>query len=222
MAERVLRPGAVWWVPERLEAGMLRAGVEGCKGCELHLGAVHGVPGTGAEDATLMMIGEQPGAREDACGEPFVGPSGRVLGLAMRESGIERDDVFLTNAVKHFRFRTGANGKRLHLRPTQVHVSACGPWLVAEVDMVRPRGVVLLGATAGSAVFGPEFQVDGARGRALDWPGSVQGRSSRWSPEWVVATIHPAAVLRSRDRQEDYRGLVRDLELAARLLGGRP
>ena len=218
MTEHLERPGAAWWVPERLEPGLVREAVEGCKGCELHREARHGVPGDGPLDAPLMLVGEQPGAAEDECGKPFVGPAGRLLERALGDAGVDLETVYRTNAVKHFRSVPGRNGKRLHKGPSPVHVAACGPWLVAEVDMVRPRGVVLLGAVAGSAVHGSGFRVGAERGRPQPWPTLPRRRPTVWQPEWVLATVHPAAVLRSRRRSEDYEGLVADLRTAAGLL----
>jgi uracil-DNA glycosylase family 4 len=163
-----------------------------------------------------MLVGEQPGDREDREGLPFVGPAGRLLDRALDEAGIDPASVFRTNAVKHFRFDPGRAGKRIHKGPSRVHVTACGPWLAAELDLVRPRGLVVLGATAGGAVFGSSFRVGTARGHSLDWPEG--GIGSKWTPSWVVATTHPSAVLRSRQRDEDYAGLVADLRVAADLL----
>jgi uracil-DNA glycosylase len=140
------------------------------------------------------------------------------LGRALEDAGLEPDTVYRTNAVKHFRWDPGRAGKRIHKGPSRVHVAACGPWLVAELDLVRPRGVVLLGATAGAAVFGSSFRVGTSRGHALDWPAGILEAS--WAPDWAVATTHPSAVLRSRQRDDDYAGLVADLELAASLVSG--
>lgn len=213
------RPGAGAWVPQLLEPGRLRDGVEQCRGCELHLGAEHGVAGEGPTDAPLVLLGEQPGDQEDQAGRPFVGPAGKLLDRALEEAGLDPGLVFRTNAVKHFRWEGTRHGKRLHKGPSRVHVVACGPWLVAELDMVRPRGVVLLGATAGKAVYGTGFRVGDARGRRLDWPDEVAGQGPTSSPpDWVVATVHPSAVLRSRNRAEDLAGLVADLRLAAEQL----
>jgi uracil-DNA glycosylase family protein len=212
------RPGAKWWVPERLEPGLLVDGIQHCKGCELYRDATQGVPGDGPSDAALMMVGEQPGDQEDKAGLPFVGPAGKLLDRALGDAGLDRDAVFRTNAVKHFRWEATARGNRLHKGPSRTHIAACGPWLMAEVDMVRPVGVVLLGASAGSAVFGPSFRVTTMRGQQLAWPDEASTRPDAWTPEWAVATAHPSAVLRSRQREEDYRRLVADLELAAGLL----
>jgi uracil-DNA glycosylase family protein len=213
-------PGAAWWVPERLTPGLLRDGVEECKGCELHQDATHGVAGRGPADAALMLVGEQPGDQEDKAGEPFVGPAGRLLDRALDQAGIDPDGVFVTNVVKHFRWRRGRGSQRLHRSPTRTHVAACGPWLVAELDMVQPQGVVLLGATAGKAIYGASFRVGDSRGKPIDWPDNIGGTPVRESPEWALATIHPSAVLRSRTRDEDLDGLVADLRVARELLQG--
>ena len=217
---QVERPGAGEWVPSRLTPGRLRTGVEKCRGCELHQDATHGVAGRGPEDAALMVVGEQPGDQEDQAGEPFVGPAGKLLDRALEQAGIDPDIVFRTNAVKHFRWEGRRNGKRLHKGPSRVHVAACGPWLVAELDMVQPLGVVLLGATAGQAIYGSTFRVGESRGRRLEWPDEVGGNPVGHRPYWAVATAHPSAVLRSRQRDEDLAALVSDLEQARDLLAG--
>jgi uracil-DNA glycosylase len=214
--ERPERPGAAAWVPEHVDRESLAAGVSACRGCELYRDATHGVAGEGPLDATVMMVGEQPGDQEDREGRPFVGPAGRLLGKALDDAGLDPTTVYRTNAVKHFRWDPGRAGKRIHKGPGRMHVVACGPWLAAELDLVRPRGVVLLGATAGSAVFGSSFRVGQARGRVLDWPS--RGAEASWTPEWAVATTHPSAVLRSRQRDEDYAAFVADLEHAASLV----
>ncbi|HEY3528449.1 MAG TPA: UdgX family uracil-DNA binding protein [Nocardioides sp.] len=215
-SDRPERPGAQEWVPERLGKKTVAAGIDACRGCELYRDATHGVPGDGPLDAAVMLVGEQPGDQEDRQGKPFVGPAGRLLDRALEDAGVDPGIVFRTNAVKHFRWDPGRGGKRIHKGPSRVHVTACGPWLVAELDLVRPRGVVLLGAIAGAAVFGPSFRVGPARGHPLDWPDG--GIGSSWTPSWAVATTHPSAVLRSRQRHEDYAALVADLEVAASLL----
>lgn len=210
-------PGAERWVPDRLGRASVARGIQRCQGCELYQNATHGVPGAGSLDARLMVVGEQPGDVEDRQGEPFVGPAGRMLMRAVEEAGIDESDVFRTNAVKHFRWDPGRGGKRIHKGPSRVHVASCWPWLAAEIEMVRPAGVVLLGATAGAAVYGPSFRVGAQRGRRLDWPDLEPAPG--WAPEWAVVTTHPSAVLRSRNRHEDYRRLVADLAVAAELVG---
>jgi uracil-DNA glycosylase family protein len=211
-------PGARWWVPDRLTPGLLRQGIEQCKGCELHEDATHGVAGRGPRDAPLMVVGEQPGDKEDKSGKPFVGPAGKLLDSALAEAGIDPGTVFRTNVVKHFRWRPGARGNRLHKGPTRTHIAACGPWLVAEVDMVKPQGIVLLGASAGKAIYGSGFRVGESRGQQLEWPEAVAGTPAHHEPSWAVATLHPAAVLRSRQHEDDLAGLVADLRLVAKLL----
>ena len=212
------RPGARWWVPERPTPELLRSGVESCKGCELYEDATHGVAGRGPQEAALMVVGEQPGDQEDKAGEPFVGPAGKLLDRALEEAGIDPASVFRTNVVKHFRWERGRKGNRLHKGPTRAHVAACGPWLMAEIDMVRPEAIVLLGATAGKAVYGPAFRVGESRGQRLEWPDAIGGTAVRHPPEWALATTHPSAVLRSRQRDEDLAALVSDLQVAGQLL----
>jgi DNA polymerase len=209
------RPGAQEWVPRRLTPRTLASGVAACRGGELYRDAIHGVPGEGPREASLMLVGEQPGDQEDRAGRPFVGPAGRLLDRALDEAGLDPDSVYRTNAVKHFRWDPGRGSKRIHKGPSRVHVDACSPWLLAELDMVRPRGVVLLGATAGAAVYGPSFRVGTSRGRRLDWPDD----DAEHVPEWALATTHPSAVLRSRNRDRDLSALVDDLRLAADLFG---
>jgi uracil-DNA glycosylase len=210
MAEQ--RPGAAAWVPDRLSLKSLREGVQECRGCELYRDATQGVMGEGRRDAALMLLGEQPGDLEDQQGEPFVGPAGRVLDDALADVGIDPKDVFKTNVVKHFRW-SGTRGKRrIHQSPSRAHVAACGPWLDAELRLVRPTGVVILGGTAGKAVYGTSFKVGDARGRLQEWPEAFPVEQP---PEWVLATTHPSAVLRADDRRSAYDGLVADLRIAA-------
>jgi uracil-DNA glycosylase family protein len=209
------RPGAQEWVPERPSLRSLREAVQECRGCELYRDATQGVMGDGRRDAAVMLLGEQPGDREDQVGEPFVGPAGKVLDEALADAGIAPDDVFRTNVVKHFRW-SGTRGKqRLHKSPSRAHVAACAPWLAAELELVRPSGVVLLGGTAGKAVYGAAFRVGEARGRVQEWPEEFPVRRA---PSWVLATTHPSAVLRADDRRAAYEELVADLQVAARQL----
>lgn len=205
------------WVPERPTLKRLITAVQDCRGCELYRDATQAVMGRGDPGAGLMLLGEQPGDREDREGEPFVGPAGGVLDKALAEAGIAPETVYTTNVVKHFRFRT-VGKRRIHLSPTRGQVTACAPWLGAELDVVRPAGVVLLGGTAGQALYGSSFRVGKARGRVIDWP---EGMPASDPAPWVVATIHPSAVLRARDdRDKAYDGLVADLRVAAENLGG--
>jgi uracil-DNA glycosylase family protein len=221
MTKSVERPGAAAWVPARPTLPDLRSAVQECRGCELYADATQGVMGSGPEHAELMVVGEQPGDKEDQEGEPFVGPAGRLLDRALSEAGIDPAGVFRTNVVKHFRF-SGTRGKqRIHKSPSRVHVAACGPWLVAELDLVRPTGVLLLGGTAGKALYGAGFRVGDVRGQLQGWPEDVGGEAvAEHVPDWVVTTTHPSAVLRSRERDQDFALLVRDLRVAAEALSG--
>jgi uracil-DNA glycosylase len=209
----VERPGAQHWVPERPSLTSLREAAQECRGCELYQNATQAVMGDGPRKAPLMVIGEQPGDKEDLAGEPFVGPAGRLLDRALDEAGIDPAAVFRTNVVKHFRFSGTRGKKRIHKSPSRVHVAACGPWLVAELALVKPTGVVLLGGTAGQAVYGSKFRVGENRGRLQDWP--VEAFAVRYVPQWVLPTTHPSAVLRSRERDADLAALVADLKVAA-------
>jgi DNA polymerase len=205
------RPGATKWVPEHPTLTSLREAAEGCRGCELYRDATQVVMGEGLKRARLVLLGEQPGDQEDRQGRPFVGPAGRVLARALGDAGIDPSDTYRTNVVKHFRWR-GRGKQRIHQTPTQAHVTACGPWLVAEFAVLHPEGVVLLGGTAGKAVYGPDFRVGEARGVLAEWPDRFPVDHP---PSWVLATTHPSAVLRSDDRDAAYDGLVADLRIAA-------
>lgn len=208
-------PGAEAWVPERLSKARIAEGLHACHGCDLVEHATQAVPGAGVLKARLLLVGEQPGDREDLAGVPFVGPAGRVLHDALDRAGIDPVEVFLTNAVKHFRFR--ARGKRrIHEPPTYGQVVACRPWLLAEVRLLQPAGVVLLGGTAGRSLFGQAFRVGEARGQVAAWPQSLP--LTGHAP-WVTATIHPSAVLRNDRREETMAGLVDDLRVAVDALG---
>ena len=206
--------GAAPWVPAGATVAQLRRAVPDCRGCELYADAQHAVMGDGPEDAAVMLLGEQPGDREDQAGRPFVGPAGRLLDEALTQAGFDPASVYRTNAVKHFRFERRGS-QRLHKNPSRWHVAACEPWLLAELEAVRPHLVVLLGATAGQAVFGPAYRVGTSRGTRLDWPDQPEGR---FSPAAALGTTHPSAVLRSRDRAAAMAGLVADLEVALRLV----
>ena len=207
--------GAGPWVPDDPTLPALREAVQACEGCDLFREATQGVMGEGSTRAPLVLLGEQPGDQEDRAGEPFVGPTGKLLDRALADAGIDPDRVFRTNVVKHFRW-SGTRGKqRIHKSPTRGHVEACRPWLEAELALVRPDGVVVLGGTAGKAVFGSSFRVGEARGRTTDWPDSFPLARP---PKWVLPTTHPSAVLRTNDRDAAYDELVADLVVAAGLL----
>ena len=186
----------------------LAAEATGCTACELFRNATQTVFGRGPADARVFLVGEQPGDQEDRAGAPFVGPAGRILDQAMAEAGLRRDEVYLTNAVKHFKW-TAKGKRRIHQKPSAREMAACHPWLEGELAAVDPAVIVALGATAGQALFGSKFRVGTARGQVLD----LDGRA-------VIATIHPSAVLRVQepaDRDEQYAGLVADLRRAADL-----
>jgi DNA polymerase len=198
-------------VPDDLSLSSLRSAAQECRGCDLYRDATQAVMGDGPDDAPLMVVGEQPGDKEDRAGEPFVGPAGKLLDRALEEAGIAPDSVFRTNVVKHFRF-SGTRGKqRIHKSPSRLQVAACGPWLVAELSLVRPKGVVVLGGTAGKALYGASYRVGETRGRLQEWPGPAEGHV----PDWVLPTTHPSAVLRSQQREEDLAAFVADLRVAA-------
>lgn len=206
---------AAEWVPESPTLSDLRSAVQKCRGCELYRDTTQGVMGQGPTPAPLMLLGEQPGDREDREGEPFVGPAGGILHEALADAGIDPEAAYTTNVVKHFRHRLSGK-RRIHQSPTSKQVGACAPWLAAELALVRPTGVVLLGGTAGKALFGSSFRVGEARGHLLEWPEAI---ASATLDPWVLATPHPSAVLRAEDeRQATYDGLVADLKVAAAAL----
>ena len=201
---------AAEWVPERPGLARLREAATECRGCELWEDATQVVFSSGPRSARMMLVGEQPGDQEDKAGEPFVGPAGRLLDRALADADIAREQVYLTNAVKHFR-HVDRGKRRLHQKPELRHLVACGPWLEAELDVVRPDVVVALGATAARAVLGRPAKIGAERGHVLDEPA---GRRS-------LITNHPSALLRVRDRDERasaYDGFVSDLKAAAAAL----
>jgi DNA polymerase len=200
------RPGAERFLPEDRSLDALRAAAPGCRGCELYRDATQVVFSTGRTGTALMLVGEQPGDREDEQGEPFVGPAGRILDEALRDAGIERRDVYLTNAVKHFRFHRQGK-RRIHEKPAVGNIVACRPWLEAELAAVGPRVVVCLGATAARSVLGRPARIQEERGRLQQSP---EGRP-------VLVTTHPSALLRLRGEpgwDAAYDAFVADLEAA--------
>lgn len=207
-------------VPEGVGLDGLREAARECQGCELWEPATQTVFGAGPESARVVLIGEQPGDQEDRRGEPFVGPAGRLLDRALTEAGIERDDAYITNAVKHFRFRPTPK-RRLHQSPGAEHVVACRPWLNAELALLRPEVVVCLGAVAAKALISPSFRITADRGRLLPWPENPDPEDAAVHQAWLMATTHPSAVLRTpeQDRGPAYDALVRDLRVAATALG---
>ncbi|SDY50453.1 DNA polymerase [Micromonospora pattaloongensis] len=221
MAETETPPGAQRFIPsDTARLDDLRAAAPGCRGCELHEDATQVVFGRGDVNARVVMVGEQPGDVEDQQGLPFVGPAGRLLRRAVDDAGIDPGQIYLTNAVKHFRFELRGK-RRIHQTPDRVHIVACRPWLVAEFALLRPEVIVVLGATAAKALLGPSFRVTQSRGVLMPWPDSAQrARDFPIGPAQALATIHPSAVLRADDREAAYNGLVADLTVAARLLAG--
>jgi DNA polymerase len=214
MADDVERPGADAWVPEGAPVDELRRAAPYCRGCELWHDATQVVFSRGREGAPLMLVGEQPGDREDLEGEPFVGPAGRLLADAVDAAGIARDRVYVTNAVKHFRFRLRGT-RRIHEKPSVAHIVACRPWLEAEFEALHPSIVVALGATAARSVLGRTVRIGEVRGRVLP-PDAAAGASALPAP--VLVTTHPSALLRIEDpadRTAAFQALVDDLRAAA-------
>ncbi len=191
---------------------------EGCQRCDLYRNATQTVFGDGARAASLMLVGEQPGDQEDKAGKPFVGPAGRLLDKALIAADIDRRQVYLTNAVKHFKFEQRGK-RRIHKPPSRTEVVACQPWLLAEINTIRPDVVVLLGATAAKSLLGSSFRLTAHRGEALRLP-----RRRRHTPTWTWThrwwPPHPSAVLRGppEDREDAFKALVADLTFAAGLL----
>ena len=202
-----LVPTAALLVPVTDSLDDLRSAAAGCTACPLYRDATQTVFGEGAVGARVLLVGEQPGDKEDLAGEPFVGPAGQLLDEALEAAGVDRREAYVTNAVKHFKWTRKGNGKvRLHQKPNAAEVTACRPWLEAELAVVQPEVVVCLGATAAAALLGKDVRVTRDRGRWL---------SSDLVPR-ALATIHPSAVLRSSDaaaRAEAFEGLVADLRL---------
>jgi uracil-DNA glycosylase family protein len=209
--------GAAAFLPEKGGLAALRSAAAGCRGCELYRDATQTVFGEGRARARVVMVGEQPGDREDVAGAPFVGPAGRLLDKVLVEADVDRAAVYLTNAVKHFSFRLDERGKRrIHQRPRSGQVAACRPWLAAELEVVRPELVVCLGATAATAVAGSSFRLTDHRGQLVSRPDSV---ADDLPGEWkFLVTVHPSSVLRAPDRERAYQDLLADLLPVAKFL----
>lgn len=200
------KASAAPWVPATHDLKKLRTAASGCEGCDLYRHATQVVFGEGPPDAKVVMVGEQPGDEEDKKGHPFVGPSGRLLSKAMHEAGLDREKIYVTNAVKHFKFLERGK-RRIHAKPNGVEISACRPWLEAELASIEPELVVCLGATAAQSLMGRDFRITAERGKFFP---------HRWAKE-LVATVHPSAVLRMPERyDEEYELFLRDLQLIAR------
>lgn len=193
----------------------LRRQAADCTGCDLYRNATQTVFGEGAVNAEVMLVGEQPGDQEDRQGRPFVGPAGRMLDQGLSDAGIDRGRAFVTNTVKHFRWTPGGRGGkvRIHKKPTAEQIKACRPWLEAELEVVRPRVVVCLGATAAQALLGRTFRVTTQHGQWVEWP---------YEP-LATATVHPSSILRAPDddaRRLAYAGFVDDLRVVGAALTG--
>src|SRR5690606_3902033 len=202
-ANRVM--SAAPFVPASRDLARLRSAAQQCEGCPLFRRATQTVFGAGARNARLVLVGEQPGDQEDLAGMPFVGPAGTLLYEVLADAGIDRSEVYLTNAVKHFKWAQRGT-RRLHAKPTAREMAACHPWLAAELESIKPVGVVCLGATAAQSLLGSKFRVTRQHGELLDFPGTAA--------RWIMATYHPSAVLRAPDqtRRHELRDvLVADL-----------
>ena len=196
-------------VPERPSLPKLREAAAGCTACPLYKTGTQTVFGEGTSKAEVLFVGEQPGDQEDLQGKPFVGPAGKLFDKALEDAGIDRSQVYVTNVVKHFKWQ--ARGKRrMHQKPNWSEIAACRPWLDAELEVVRPRVLVCLGATAAQALLGRDFRVTKQRGELVDSD----------LAENVIATVHPSSILRADDetREMEYRELVGDLEKVAALI----
>jgi uracil-DNA glycosylase len=202
---------AAAYLPERLSLSALREAAAGCKACDLWKTGTQTVFGEGAKKSEVMLVGEQPGDYEDREGRPFVGPAGQLLDRALEQAGIDRRLAYVTNVVKHFKWQ--ARGKRrIHQKPNWAEMTACRPWLDAELQVVKPSVLVCLGATAAQALLGRDFRVSRQRGELVDSP---------LAPH-VLATVHPSAILRADepDREAEFEAFVKDLQKVAALLDG--
>jgi uracil-DNA glycosylase family protein len=203
--EEFARPAAP---PNTSSLSALREAARACTACHLYKRATQTVFGEGPKRASIMLVGEQPGDYEDLTGKPFVGPAGQIMNRALEEAGIDRQEVYVTNAVKHFKWEPRGK-RRIHQKPNAREIAACRPWLEAELRIVKPKLVVLLGATAAQTIFGSSFRVTRERGKVL---------SSKFAPK-IVATVHPSSLLRQPDeasREREYRNFVADLRVASK------
>ena len=199
--------GAAEFVPCSKSLPFLKAAVQDCRGCGLYRYATQAVFGEGPKSSPIVFIGEQPGDEEDRLGHPFVGPAGKLFDRALQEAGIGRSAVYITNAVKHFKFEERGK-RRIHKKPTNAEAKACRPWLEAEITLIRPKIIVCLGATAAQSVFGSGYRVTKERGRFIE---------HSWAPQ-ATSTIHPSAILRAptdEQRHLEYQRFVADLKKVA-------
>jgi uracil-DNA glycosylase family protein len=209
---------AAAFVPERPTLRGLWDAAERCEGCDLYLHATKAVMGEGPKSSQLMMVGEQPGNEEDLEGHPFAGPAGKLLDRALLEARINRAEIYLTNAVKHFKFEERGK-RRLHKKPSVIEVRACRPWLEAETAVIHPQVIVCLGAIAAQSILGPDYRLTKERGKFVQHP---------WA-RYVTATVHPSSILRAPDQEQrriqyhiQYREFVADLKLVREVLKHAP
>ena len=210
MAKRASSKSANLLIPLHPTIPALQKAAKGCQACDLWKRGTQTVFGEGEPDAKVIFVGEQPGDREDREGKPFVGPAGGLLDKALVEAGIDRKRVYVTNAVKHFKWEPRGK-RRIHKKPTAAEIAACRPWLDAEIAVLRPKVVVCLGATAAQALLGRDFRVTQHRGEFLDSP----------LAPFVMATVHPSSILRAPDdrtRQEEMKSFVSDLKKLASVI----
>ena len=210
MGKRPLTRSAADFIPSKPTLPNLRKAAANCTGCDLYQRATQTVFGEGASHAKIIFVGEQPGDQEDLQGHPFVGPAGRLLDKALVEVGIARDEVYITNAVKHFKWEPQGK-RRKHKRPSAGELAACRPWLASEINAIHPRILVCLGATAAQSVLGKVVRINEARGQFMNTP---------WAPATYV-TIHPSSIFRHRERvqqEAEYRQFVEDLKHIRRKL----
>ena len=195
-------------VPRTDSLAKVAAAAKSCTACPLYKNATQTVFGAGPKHASIMMIGEQPGDYEDVAGKPFVGPAGKILDRALEDAGINRTEVYVTNAVKHFKWEPRGK-RRIHQKPSARDIAACRPWMEAEIRLVQPKLLICLGSTAGQAIFGPSFRVTKQRGKILHSPFAKK----------TIATVHPSSLLRQPDeesREREYKNFVADLRVAAK------
>lgn len=198
-------------VPPRPTVKKLREAAAGCQACHLWKSGTQTVFGDGKQTSTVMFIGEQPGHSEDLDGRPFVGPAGALLDRALAEAGIDRSKVYVTNVVKHFKWEPRGK-RRIHKKPNALEITACRPWLDAEIRVVKPRAIICLGSTAAQAVIGPKFKVTRQRGHFVDSP----------LAEFVTATVHPSSILRAptdERRREETKMFIEDLKKIHKAIG---
>lgn len=201
---------ALSFLPESRNLQSLRTAAKDCRGCDLYLKATQTVFGEGRKSSTILFVGEQPGDQEDRAGKPFVGPAGRLLDACMEEAGIDREAAYVTNAVKHFKWEPRGK-RRIHEKPSLREIKACRPWLDAEIEAVRPKLIVCLGATAAQSLLGASFRVTQSRGRVMKLNG--------YPP--ILATVHPSSILRARteeEREQKRQHFVADLISASKAL----